>query len=91
MLLVVAYDISDDRCRLRVYKALKNFGRPVQYSTFECLVDPPQFVRLRGIVEKHLDAQVDQIAYYTVCEVCRDRIEVLSGTPPLREQRLIVV
>ena len=42
MFIVVAYDICDDRRRLCVHKALKNFGHPVQYSTFECLLDPPQ-------------------------------------------------
>lgn len=35
----VVYDISDDKERSRVQKALKNFGFRVQKSVFECRMD----------------------------------------------------
>jgi CRISPR/Cas system-associated endoribonuclease Cas2 len=36
MLYLISYDVSDDTRRRRVYEALKDFGRRVQYSVFEC-------------------------------------------------------
>ncbi|OQX07114.1 MAG: CRISPR-associated endonuclease Cas2 [Desulfobulbaceae bacterium A2] len=36
---LVAYDIEDDRERLRTGKLLEGFGRRVQKSVFECLLD----------------------------------------------------
>ncbi|HIP96765.1 MAG TPA: CRISPR-associated endonuclease Cas2, partial [Anaerolineae bacterium] len=39
MFVVVAYDISNDRRRTKLHDTLLNFGTPVQYSVFECIVD----------------------------------------------------
>ncbi|GAB6175578.1 hypothetical protein JCM16814_04690 [Desulfobaculum senezii] len=36
---VVAYDISNDKERLRVSKVLEGFGERVQGSVFECVLD----------------------------------------------------
>jgi len=42
MLIVVSYDIPDDRRRLQLSKALKDFGKRVQWSVFECHLDDRQ-------------------------------------------------
>ncbi|MCB0227265.1 MAG: CRISPR-associated endonuclease Cas2, partial [Anaerolineae bacterium] len=47
MFIVVSYDIPDDRRRTKVMKALKDFGRHVQYSVFECEIRREDFKRLR--------------------------------------------
>ena len=36
MYVVVSYDITNDRRRLKVMKTLEGFGERVQYSVFEC-------------------------------------------------------
>ena len=36
---VISYDISDDRTRRRVANLLMDYGKRVQYSVFECLLD----------------------------------------------------
>jgi len=35
MLYSICYDIKDDRRRNRIFKLLKDFGEPVQFSVFE--------------------------------------------------------
>ena len=91
MFVVVAYDIHDNRRRLRVHKTLKNFGRPVQYSTFECLLEPSQLERLQALLDRQTEAEVDEVAYYGLCQVCAEQVDVLSGTPQLRQQRIVIV
>ena len=91
MFVVVAYDIHNDRRRLRVHKTLKNFGRPVQYSTFECLLEPSQLERLRDALSQQIDAEADEVAYYGLCRVCAGRVDVLSGTPQLRQKHTVIV
>lgn len=91
MFIVVAYDICDDRRRLRVHKVLKDFGRPVQYSTFECLLDSPQIARLQHLVGRLVDPVVDRVAYYCLCQTCEEQTEVLSGAPRLQARRVILV
>jgi CRISPR/Cas system-associated endoribonuclease Cas2 len=46
-LIVVSYDIPDDRRRLRLAHALKDFGVRVQYSVFECHLEPDGLDSLR--------------------------------------------
>ena len=36
MLYLISYDVTDDARRRHVMEALKDFGRRVQYSVFEC-------------------------------------------------------
>jgi CRISPR-associated protein Cas2 len=52
MMVLVSYDVStrDDKGpgRLRrVAKICKNYGQRVQYSVFECIVDPAQWIVLK--------------------------------------------
>ena len=52
MMMLVTYDVARDEKgekRLRkVSKILENYGQRVQYSVFECLVDPSQWVELKN-------------------------------------------
>src|ERR1035441_8977781 len=36
MLYLISYDVTDDSRRRHAFEALKDFGRRVQYSVFEC-------------------------------------------------------
>jgi len=47
VLIVISYDIADDKRRGRIFKALKNFGQWMQYSVFECELEKMQFLKLK--------------------------------------------
>ena len=74
MFIVVAYDIPDDRRRTRLFKRLKGFGTPVQYSVFG-------MPRQRAATEKpcrpwcarQIHTKHDTVRYYSLCESCRRR------------------
>ena len=40
MFVVVAYDVADDRRRLRIMKMMQGHGEHVQESVFECDLKP---------------------------------------------------
>ena len=44
--ILVVYDISNDRRRTRLHNLLLDFGTPVQYSVFECLLSPKQEMKM---------------------------------------------
>lgn len=44
---IAAYDISDDRQRVRVAKVLDRYGMRLQYSVFEVWLDPDELPELR--------------------------------------------
>ena len=88
---VVAYDISNDRRRTRLHKRLLDYGTPVQYSVFECLLDGEQLEKMRRAVRKAIRPRLDQVRYYYLCQDCLKKVEVSSGPEVLSEQEVIVV
>lgn len=79
MFIVVSYDIADDRRRTRLHRALKNFGTRVQYSVFECVLDPKDFSRLQTAVQQVIRAD-DHVRYYCLCEPCARQVCAIGGT-----------
>jgi CRISPR-associated protein Cas2 len=57
VLIVVSYDVANDRRRTRLAKELENFGRRVQYSVFECLLDGEQLERLLTRVLRRIERE----------------------------------
>lgn len=79
-MLVIAYDISDNRRRTRLFKALKRYGTPVQESVFECHLTPNQFVQMRQEIERLIDPETDQLRYYELCNTCARRIQASKAS-----------
>jgi CRISPR-associated protein Cas2 len=69
MLVLVSYDVSTTtaagRKRLRrIAKACTNYGQRVQYSVFECLLEPAQWTALRLRLLDIFDPGVDSLRFY---------------------------
>lgn len=67
MLVVVAYDISDDRRRNRVAVVLEGYGQRVQESVFECWMDSRQLAELQSRLNSEIDAHEDRVRFYRLC------------------------
>lgn len=88
---VVAYDISDDRRRARLFKTLKRYGTAVQESVFECHLTADQFVRMRRDVEAVINPGLDQVRYYDLCQHCAKRIQATSSSLITSDPDAIIV
>ena len=80
MLVVVCYDVSTEeaegRRRLRrVAKVCKNYGQRVQFSVFECEVDPAQWVVLRRKLINEIDPESDSLKFYFLGSNWKRRME----------------
>lgn len=75
-LIMVSYDIPDDRRRTRLAHALKDFGERVQYSVFECRLDLDGLEILRSRLLSLADSQEDSIRIYRLCEECASKEEI---------------
>ncbi|MBA3530537.1 MAG: CRISPR-associated endonuclease Cas2 [Ardenticatenales bacterium] len=91
MFVVVSYDISDDRRRLKVLNTMKDFGKRVQYSVFECVLNDPQLTRLQERLGYLIEPQEDKVHFYYLCEKCVQKMERLRGArePVLRPYYII--
>jgi CRISPR-associated protein Cas2 len=80
MLVLVSYDVStisrEGRRRLRnVAKACKDYGQRVQYSVFECVVDPEHWERLKLRLLDLYRPEEDSLRFYFLGANWRGRIE----------------
>lgn len=62
-LVVIIYDISDDRRRARFGKELKAFGLRIQRSSFECHLSEAKYNKLLRMIDRFFKPE-DQIRVY---------------------------
>jgi CRISPR-associated protein Cas2 len=80
MMVLVTYDVKTETPegakRLRqVAKACKNLGQRVQYSVFECLVDPAQWTLLRQQLVDKIKPEEDSLRFYFLGANWQNRVE----------------
>lgn len=80
MFYLISFDISDDRDRTKVGKALGNYGTRIQKSVFECPdLSEEALLKLKAEVEDRIDHGSDTVRYYPLCRACLEKVEY-SGT-----------
>lgn len=89
MLVVVSYDVADEnhgaRRLRRIAKKCEDYGQRVQYSVFECLVDPAQWTELKNGLIKEMDVELDSLRFYFLGANWKNRVEhigVKTGYDP---------
>ena len=83
-MVLVSYDVSfenpDGRHRLRkIAKVCKNYGQRVQYSVFECVVDPAQWTKLKNKLEHLIDEETDSLRYYYLGSNYKRKVEHIGA------------
>lgn len=79
MYVVVSYDISEDKRRTKIHKALKSYGQWMQYSLFECELTETQYAKLRSRLSKMIKSDQDSIRFYFLCSCCKGKVERIGG------------
>lgn len=64
-LVVVIYDIPDNKRRLKLSKILKGYGKRVQKSAFECIINKKQYDILVERLKKSI-AEEDLLRIYRI-------------------------
>lgn len=96
MFVVVSYDVaSDDRSgqrRLRrVAKACQDFGQRVQYSIFECIVDPSQWALLKERLISEIDPKKDSLRFYYLGSNWHRRVEHVGAKKPIEQDGPLII
>jgi CRISPR-associated protein Cas2 len=87
MFVVVAYDIADDRRRLRALKMLRGYGEHVQESVFECDLDPKTYRKMLERLRATINLKEDNVRVYHLCNADVDRIIQLGVGRPVQVAR----
>lgn len=80
MLVLITYDVNTEnavgKTRLRkVAKQCVNYGRRVQNSVFECLLDNAQSITLKAILTDIIDPEKDSLRIYYLGNKYQTKIE----------------
>jgi len=96
MFVLVSYDVktSDEggnkRLR-RVAKACEDYGQRVQYSVFECIVDPAQWAVLRQRLIDEIDPDADSLRFYFLGSNWRNRVEHIGAKETLDMEGSLII
>ena len=80
MLVLITYDVNTataaGRARLRkVAKQCVNYGRRVQNSVFECILDNAQCVMLKAALTELIDENTDSLRFYYLGNKYHTKVE----------------
>ena len=80
MLVLITYVVNTETAagkkRLReVAKQCTNYGRRVQNSVFECILDNAQCITLKAILEDIIDESVDSLRFYYLGNKYQTKVE----------------
>ena len=79
MIYIIAYDIADNKRRLRVAKTLESWGYRIQESVFQLRLDTATLARVRSSLAVLISESDDVIHIYPICSSCADRADILGA------------
>ncbi|MBN1980780.1 MAG: CRISPR-associated endonuclease Cas2 [Chitinivibrionales bacterium] len=96
MMVLVSYDVSTmDRVgarRLRqVAKICQNYGQRVQYSIFECIVDPAQWTQMRQQLIDVIDEKQDSLRFYFMGSSWKHRVEHIGAKEGVDQEGPLII
>ena len=96
MFVLVSYDVSTmdkggQRRLRRVAKTCKNFGQRVQFSVFECIVDPAQWTKLRQKLIDEIDEETDSLRFYFLGSNWQHRVEHIGAKSGIDQEGPLII
>ncbi len=96
MFVLVSYDVKtsdpggNKRLR-RVAKVCQNHGQRVQYSIFECIVDPAQWTMMRQKLIEEIDEDADSLRFYFLGSNWRHRVEHIGAKATVDQEGPLII
>jgi len=96
MMVLVSYDVatgdkSGARRLRRVAKICSNHGQRVQFSVFECLVDPAQWVVMRQQLISVIDETEDSLRFYFLGSNWRRKVEHIGAKESIDQEGPLIL
>lgn len=96
MLVLVTYDVNTETAagkkRLRqVAKQCVNYGRRVQNSVFECIVDNAQWITLKALLTDIIDEEVDSLRFYYLGNRYQTKVEHVGIDQGISQDQTLIL
>lgn len=83
---LIAYDLSNNKRRTKLHKALCDYGKWTQYSFFECFLDEKELISLRARIDQIINQAEDNVRIYPVCQSCQSHVETIGSKLPKEDK-----
>ena len=96
MFVLITYDVKTSekggtRRLRRVAKACKDFGQRVQYSVFECILDPAQWTMLRKRLIDEINPEADSLRFYFLGSNWKHRVEHIGAKKSIDQEGPLII
>ncbi len=82
MLVLVVYDIADDKRRTKLATFLEGQGRRVQESVFECFLSLAEMQKLHKQIQRRVNPEVDNVRFYWIPADALPKTLTIGSPPP---------
>ncbi len=95
-MVLVSYDVAvsetGGQARLRkVARTCENYGQRVQFSVFECLVDPAEWAVLKAKLVDAINPEQDSLRFYYLGANWERRVEHVGAKPAINPEGPLVI
>jgi len=96
MFVLVTYDVKTSdpggsRRLRRVAKVCRNHGQRVQYSVFECIVDPAQWTTMREQLLAEINEEADSLRFYFLGSNWQHKVEHVGAKKAIDQQGPLII
>jgi CRISPR-associated protein Cas2 len=90
MLVLVVYDIPNDKRRTKLSNFLEGYGHRVQESVFECFLNLDEMRELYQLVKKRVKVAEDNVRFYWISGEAVSRVLTIGSSPPQPPPKLYI-
>ena len=96
MFVLVSYDVKTSeeggaRRLRRVAKVCKDYGQRVQYSVFECIVDPAQWTKMRQKLIDEIEEGSDSLRFYFLGSNWKHKVEHIGAKEAVDQEGPLII
>ncbi len=91
MLVLVVYDIPNDKRRTKLSKFLEGYGERVQFSVFECFLSLEEMRELFEKSKKLVKVSEDNVRFYWISQESVSRVLTIGSKKPAAPPKYYVV
>ena len=82
MLVLVVYDIPNNKRRTKLSKFLEGYGRRTQLSVFECFLNLDEMRQLHQLVADRVNSAEDNVRFYWISAEAVSRVLTIGSMEP---------
>lgn len=91
MLVLIVYDIPDDKRRQKLATFLEGHGRRVQFSVFECFISHSVMKKLYTQIKRRVKPDEDNVRFYWIAADCLPKAMTIGSPLPQPPPQLYIV